>query len=124
MGDVSLIVVHDDDRVELPSLHLGEYRVRRERPFHKDALCSCGNHGRGALLIIFRPEQAALAAMRVEAGHGQARRPPAKPPHGLMGQFDRPSSTLSLRTASQALRRDTWVDTCTTLKSLSTSIIA
>jgi len=120
-GDESLVVVHDDHRVELPSLHLGKHGVRRKRPSTRIPFAL-----RKSRPVRFprhpRSEQAALAAMGLRpatARRGALRKAFPR----LVRQLD-DLEHRSLRTASQALRRDTCEDRSTTLKPLSASIMA
>ena len=71
--DVALVVVLHDDDVEaaLPGVH--EHRVRRPRARGVDPLRARGLDGRGDDVAVLRPEQAGLAGVRVQPGHGHAR---------------------------------------------------
>lgn len=75
-----MVVGHRDDQVEGAAARAHEHRVRRERALRVDAFGACGLDGRGDDLDLLAPEQPALAGMRVQPGHRDARR--ALPPGG------------------------------------------
>ena len=64
-GDVTLIVIHDHHGVIHAALHLGEDRIRGDRPFHLHAESTSLGHGGKDFLLVFVAEEPAFAAVRV-----------------------------------------------------------
>lgn len=72
-GYVPLVVVHADDDVVPPAVHLGEDAVGRQGPAGVDPLGARGLDRRDDLLDLLGPKEPVLTGVRVEAGNGDAR---------------------------------------------------
>ena len=97
--DLALVVIHGDDGLELAGLGLQEDGVGRKRPLHRQAFLVQFAHRRRDDVDFLATAGAAIAAMRVEGGHGHARLGHAA---GLQGAVDQPGGVLMPATLSAA----------------------
>src|SRR5215218_3901547 len=67
-GDMSLVVVLDDDDVERTTPGPHHHGIRRMRPRCVDALLHGGGHGRRYLLGVLSAEEPVLPGVGVQAG--------------------------------------------------------
>ena len=73
-GDLTLVVVHGENGIEVAVLGPQEHRVRRERPLDREPLGSGLLDRRLDDVDLLATEIAAVARMRVEARDRDARR--------------------------------------------------
>lgn len=110
-GNVALVVVHADDGVELALDGLEEDRVGRMGAGGGDALLLCVLDGGRDFIDFLTAEGAALAGMRVEAGHGD----PGIRLHAaqrLMGEADDLENVGPCRAVDGILHGAVRVDVC------------
>ena len=104
--DVALVVVHRDHGVELPCAQLDEHRVARHRAADVQPVgTALLDHRRGDLDVL-PPEQAALAGVRIERRHRDARRGDAQIAHRRMGQVDGAAQPLRRQQLRHVGQRD------------------
>ena len=84
--DLSLVVVHREHAVEFAAEGLEEHGVRGIRPFARDAALRRFCDGRRDDLDLLPSEQAALACVRIQRRHGNARRSEPRSAHGCIGE--------------------------------------
>ena len=109
--DLALVVIHGDDGLELAGLGLQEDGVGRKRPLHRQAFLVQFAHRRRDDVDFLATAGAAIAAMRVEGGHGHARlgTPLACKARWISRAASLMPATLSAAAAS--LQRDVCEDT-------------
>ena len=93
-GNEALIVIARDHRVEFAASRAHEDGVGRKWARHIDAESLRILDGGNDDLKFFLTQQAILARVRVEAGHGELRRVDAKVRQRLRGQRDYISKTI------------------------------
>ena len=82
-------MIHREHAVELAAEGLEEHGVGGIRPFARDAALHRFRDGRGDDLDLLAAEQAALACMRIQRRHGNARHSEARAAHGCIGERKR-----------------------------------
>ena len=87
-GDVSLVVVHRHHQVVEAAVGLREQGIGRQRPLGRDAVILRRADRRNDLVRLLAAEQTAVAGVRVESRHPDARPREAEHLAGAVGQAD------------------------------------